>query len=594
VTRPSRRAIALALFVFAGLAFLPTLANGFVKYDDDDYVVQNPMVQHGLTLDSVRWAFTSFHAGNWHPITWLSHIVDWQLFGERAWGHHLVGLLLHLATCLLVFLWLDETTGARWRSAAVAALFAVHPLRVESVAWASERKDLLCAFFFVAACWAHCRSVRARGRSSVWVVVLGALALGAKPMAVTLPFVLLLLDLWPLARTRGERPARWPALVLEKVPLVLLAAGSALLTVKAQKAWGSVTSMQALPFGERLGNAIVNYVHYLAVTLWPVGLVPLYPLPSLGPALAPLIGAAALLLGLTAFVLWRARREPAVLVGWCWFLGVLFPVSGIAQAGLQSIADRYSYLPHLGLFIACAWAVPALGVAGRRALAVALVALLAISAGMSFWLTRFWHDPETLFGRVHRLSPDNPMGNVALAVERMRTGRLAEAEPLLRSAVQEMPGLVTALGNLGNLLVAEGRTAEGVGYLAQAHARLPQDLDVAWAYARALAKAGRLDEAIAAGEEIARQEPDRPGLALQLGTWLGRRGHPAEALALLAHAVELAPDDPAAHEALGVALAQSGRFREAIPELERVLQLAPNFPGARQMLQFAREDAAKQ
>lgn len=588
-----RRRVVLALVALTCVAFAPTLTNGFVKLDDDDYLTQNPVVQRGVTWDGLKWAATSFHAANWHPLTWVSHMVDWELFGPWAPGHHAVGLMLHVLSVVLLFLFLDEGTGMRIRSAAVAALFAVHPLRVESVAWASERKDLLCTLFFIAACWAHLRRVRG-GTNGAAVLVLGALALLSKPMAVTLPCALLLLDVWPLERRLGNAPEPWSRLIREKVPLFLLSVASMVFTVLAQSAGGAVSSTQSVPLTSRLPNAIVNVGQYLALTAWPTKLIPFYPLDPTGPRWWQLLAAVAIIAAISGLA-WRWRRTvPALAVGWLWFLGTLVPVIGLVQVGAQSVADRYTYLPHVGLFLALVWAgsaavPPRLQQAWGALLTVSLVAF----ACESFWLTRFWKDPETLFSHVLALSPDNPMANVAVGVERLREHQLADAERHLRVAVAANPQMATAVGNLANALAAEGRLDEALPLYARARELSPDDLDVAAIYGKVLARAGRLEEAIAQQAFVYDRDPDRPGLALGLGTLLGRTGHPQQAVVVLAHAAQIAPQDPGAHFAYGVALAQRGQFDAAVGELGRAVQLDPAYPGAAEMLRRAREDAGR-
>ena len=583
---PGRTAIALSLAALVFLAFGPTLANGFVEYDDGWYLTGNRVVQQGLSFRGLKWAFTTFEVANWHPLTWLSHMLDWQIFGPRAWGHHLVSLLWHAAVAAVVFLWLDEATSDRARSAAVAALFAVHPLRVESVAWAAERKDLLCAFFFVCACWAHVRRVR-RGGSGNLVAVFALLALLAKPMAVTLPLALLLIDVWPLAR---REPLR--SLIREKLPLFALSAASAIITVLAQTYGGAVSNFEQLPLSSRLGFVALNYAHYLSLTFWPAKLSPLY---LMGRTPTWLIAASAASIAvLTAAAAALFRRRPQILVGWAWFLLTLIPVIGLVQVGVQSVADRYTYLPHLGLFLALAFCVPDLGYRGRVGIAAGLALLLVALGTASFQQTRYWKSPEVLFGHVLTLSPANPAANIAVAVARMREGKLQEAEKHLRIALGSAPESVGALANLASILMGEGRTEEGLALFAHAHRNAPMDLDVLAAYGKALARTGHTDEALEEYQRVYSADPDRPGVEVGLGLLLSQKGRNEEALPLLRHAVSKNPGDAEAHASLGVALARIGQFPQSIAELERAAQINPNDVPVQEMLRRAREDEARQ
>ena len=594
----SRRALALTLFGAVCLAFLPTLQNGFVQLDDAYYLTKNAVVHDGLSWHGLLWAFTTFDAANWHPLTWLTFMLDWQLFGAHAWGHHLIGLLLHASVAVLAFVWLDDCTQDRLRSFCVATLFALHPLRVESVAWASELKDPLSGLFFVWACLAHTRRARAGFRGGeTWVTLLMALSLLAKPTAVTLPLVLLLLDRWPLAR---KEPLR--ALLLEKAPLFALSFLSSVITILAQLSSGAVSTLQQVSIAARLEHAILNVVLYLRLTLWPAGLVPMYPLdPRALPAWQAAAALAAVaVLTLVAALLFRARR--AVLTGWAWFLVMLLPVIGIVQAGAQAIADRYTYLPHLGLFIACAWAIPTVpqlessGAAATRLRTAAFAAFAALAVALgaaSFRQTRYWQSGDTLFGRMQALAPGSTTANLALAVERIGQGRLPEAGQLLQRVLERDPSSAVALSNLGIVRIREGRTEEGLLLLGQARRSVPSDLTISQSYATALAHAGRHEEAIAEYARLYQLEPERPGVALGYGVALGDAGLGAQALAFLRMAVAQAPGDAATHAALGTALARAGSYPEAIRELSQALALQPDFPGAQQMLRNAREDAAR-
>src|SRR5215831_16621564 len=360
------------LIILLGLAvvtvgiYAQVIGHHFITFDDIPYIEENPMVNRGVTLAGLAWAFTTFHAGNWHPLTWIAHMIDSQLFGMTAGGHLLVNALIHAANTLLVFWFLLRTTHARWSSALVAALFALHPLHVESVAWASERKDTLSTFFGLLSLIAYVRYAEAPSISRyAWVAITLALGLLAKPMLVTWPLVMLLLDYWPLRRfkipglerrvesaSHSEAATATARLVWEKLPLFALIAASALITFLAQSHGGAVRTFAAAPVAFRLSNALVSYAKYLLLTFWPSNLAIYYPFARTGIPAWQIIGATFLLIGITVFCLFHRKSAPYLFVGWLWFVGTLVPVIGIVQVGGQAMADRYFYIPSIGLFIA--------------------------------------------------------------------------------------------------------------------------------------------------------------------------------------------------------------------------------------------------
>ena len=458
-----------ALAVTVLLAVAPVVGGGFLVLDDPGYVTANPRVLSGLSLANLRWAATTGHAANWHPLTWLSHQLDVELWGLDARGHHATNLLLHAANALLAALALARLTGSPRRSLAVAALFALHPLRLESVAWIAERKDLLSALFFLLALLAHERWAR-RGGAARYLALLaaGAAAMAAKPMAVTLPGVLLLLDAWPLGRLRA-RP--WRCL-LEKLPLAALAAGTAWATLAVQTAGGAVAGAAELPLGARLAQAARAPFEYLGRTLWPFDLSVLYPHPDLpgGTPQAPL-GAllAALALGAAVAAALAALARPApgargaVAVGALWYLGTLVPVLGLIQVGEQATADRYTYLPHLGLFLALVWpaaeAARRLRLPGRTSL-LAACALLAALAARTSVQARVWRDSTTLLEASLAATPDNPVLLWLAAVEDHRAGRLDRAGARLARAIALRPLFAEARHALARVYRDLGRPRE--------------------------------------------------------------------------------------------------------------------------------------
>ena len=459
--QPSVVAVA-ALLLLTGALFAPVVTHQFINLDDRGYLLDNPQVRQGLTPSSVAWAFTTFHEANWHPLTWLSHMLDVELFGLDPRGHHLMNLLLHGAAAAALLLLLNSLTGRLGSSFWVALFFAIHPLRVESVAWVAERKDVLSALLWMLALAAYLRYARKPGGGR-YLALVGVFALGllAKPMLVTLPAVLLLLDFWPLGRLRSA--SAFGRLAIEKAPLALLSTLSAIVTVKAQQASQAVIPMSAIPLPERLANAVVSPAAYLAKTLWPDPLAVYYPEQAGGPGAAVVIAAVLLLLLASAAAIHGARRRPFLITGWCWYLGVLLPVSGLVQVGDQSLADRYSYLPSVGLGIAGVWLLrEASRNSGRlrAALVIGGVCLtLAWSATTSRYL-RSWKDGITLFEHTLRVTRNNWMAHASLGGEYADQGRLEAAAEQFRLGLAINPKHASSRYNLGRSYQLLGNTEQ--------------------------------------------------------------------------------------------------------------------------------------
>lgn len=489
MNRKTTISIVLALAALTIAVYAPVAGFGFVQLDDPAYVTENAQVLRGLTADGMAWAFTTGEAANWHPLTWLSHMLDVQLFGVTPGAHHLVGAGLHLLNTLLLFGLLVRLTGARWRSALVAALFAVHPLHVESVAWVAERKDVLSTLFGLLAMWAYVSYVKTPDwRRYAALLVLYALSLMAKPMLVTLPFLLLLLDWWPLARLqqtatpaapaarrRKGRPAparpagpgllsrAWP-LVREKLPLLALAIASSIVTVIVQQRGGAVSTLQTFPFGLRLQNAVVSVVAYLGSALWPRGLTVLYPFPESVPGWQ--VAGALAVLGAVSLIAYRlSSRQPYVCVGWLWYLVMLVPVAGLVQVGLQARADRYTYLPLTGIFIMVAWGGAAL-VERRpvlRAVAAGTAAAAVAACAVAAWTqVGFWTDNVTLFTRATMitLNVDEFEAHMSLGTSLGNQGRIDEARQHFSEAARLRPQSDAAHCSLGLALARTGRLDE--------------------------------------------------------------------------------------------------------------------------------------
>ncbi len=396
----------------------------FVNYDDDLYVTDNPHVKAGLTREGAIWAFVATHAGNWHPLTWLSHMLDCEVYGVNPWGHHLTNLLLHIGNTILLFLLFRHVTGAVWRSTLVAALFALHPLHVESVAWVSERKDVLSTLFWLSTMWTYLRHVESPGFRWYLLALLSfALGLMAKPMLVTLPFVLLLIDYWPLGRlqfgqsnrthesmTPGLQRSSVSSLIFEKVPFFAISAVSSTVTYIVQLSAGAMPSQDVLPLQVRTANALVSYISYIGKMIWPHHLAVSYPHPGSNLPLWQIAGASLLLVFISALVIRGAGRFPYLVVGWLWYLGTLVPVIGLVQVGSQAMADRYTYVPLIGLFVIIVWGAPNLVRRWRhgRFLLVSSSGVLLLTLMACTWLqTSYWKDSFTLFQRTLDVTADN-------------------------------------------------------------------------------------------------------------------------------------------------------------------------------------------
>ncbi len=536
--------LALAAAVLA--VYAPVVGFDFVNLDDQLYVYGNPNVRAGFTPEGIRWAFMNLDANFWHPLTWLSHMLDWQLFGPNASGHHAMGLLLHVACTLLLFMALSRMTNRFWESAAVAALFALHPLHVESVAWVSERKDVLSTFFFMLTLLAYPRYAenRSAGRA-LTVIIPYALGLMAKPMLVTVPFVLLLLDVWPLRRF-GETGLRWAAakpLVIEKIPLVLLALPAGIMAVVAQDRGAALATMDLVPLGMRLSTAAVGAVTYLWKTVWPFELAVHYPLGPVDAGIA--IGAALILCLLTALASFACRRYPYVTVGWLWYLLTLAPVSGIVQVGCHSMADRYTYIPLIGIFIIAAWGIPELFLRvsdRRKIIALTSGVLLLVMAAATVYHLQFWRDSETLFLRALAVTGPSGVAENNLATALISRGAYAEALPHILRAVELRPTDEEVVFNAGNALAGLRRDDEAKGWFEKAIGMNPRFSRAYTNLGALLVRQQKFDEAIRKLEVAEGLNPGCSLTRLNLAVALARTGRTKEAAARLEEAVRLAPD----------------------------------------------------
>ena len=586
---PTRhRAVTAVLLVALTLAALsPVLFNDFISYDDEQYVTRNHHVRAGLTAEGLRWALTTDDAANWHPLTWASHMLDVQMFGKNAHGHHLTSLLLHLASTLLLFLVLTTTTGATGRSALTAGLFGVHPLHVESVAWIAERKDVLSALFFMLTLGAYVRYAEAASARRYGVVMLAfAAGLAAKPMLVTLPFVLLLLDYWPLERWRVAAPK---TLVLEKAPLIPFVIASSIATFIAQSRGGAVNSLEIFPFGVRVDNAVVAYGVYLWKTLWPADLAFFYPHPAGFHPLWQAGLAAAVMIVVTTIAIRERRRRPYLIVGWLWYVGTLVPVIGLVQVGAQSWADRYTYVPLIGVFIIAAWGAAEVlaPLASMRALCALGAAVLAVLAALSHAQAERWRDSVTLYEHDLRVTGANPVVENLIGVTLADRGENAGAIPRFERAIQLSPSYVRAYDNLGAALIKTGRAADAIGRLETAIRIDPGAPEPRNTLGVALCRLNRPEEAIDQFQEALRLRPDNPAALTNLGSALVSTGSVDEGTRMYEKALRLDAHYAEAHNKLGLLFAQQGRVKEALAQLNVAVADEPDYAEARQNLAMA-------
>ena len=608
------RLLCLALAVGTLAIYSRVLYFDFTNYDDPDYVTENAHVRTGMSLRNFGWALTSSHSDNWHPVTWMSHMLDCQIYGLKPAGHHLTNVLFHAVNAVLLFELLRRMTGALWRSAIVAALFAWHPLRVESVAWISERKDVLSAFFGLLTIWAYIRfaeeSKIQNPKSKIFyasALVLFALGLMAKPMLVTLPFVLLLVDYCPLSRASLAL-----RLLLEKIPFFLLSATSSLVTFLVQRNGGAVMTTRNLPMTERIENAAISYCRYLGKAFWPADLSIFYPRPAHWP-IGIVIPCVAVLLAISVAVLVLRRRQPWLPVGWFWFLGTLVPVIGLVQVGDQSMADRYTYIPEMGLLVMFVWSVADF-VESRRGMHQAAImvtaAIILICAALTWVQIGYWQDTETLFQHALTVTPNNYAATWHLGDFYADHHSPADAMEMYRRTLEVAPGCFQARNNLGKLLLAQGHLPEAMTQfkktieLRPSHARAHNNLgivlyrqnhmdeairefrealrlnaDLAGAHnnlALALLRIGKAGEAIAEFQTGTALDPSDADAQFNFGTALEDQGRLDEAIGRFRQAVLLQPGQADAHNSLGAALGRKGLADEAIAQFQEAIRLDPN------------------
>lgn len=571
------------LFVLAILPYFGIWNFDFVSLDDPQYITQNPQVQAGLTTDSIAWAWTTTTASNWHPISWLSHMLDVEIYGLNAGGHHVSSVLLHGFNTLLLFGFLARATGNVGRSAFVAALFAVHPLHVESVAWVSERKDVLSTFFMLLCLWSYLAWVK----TPTWVAYAAvglslAMGLMAKPMLVTLPFVLLLLDAWPLNRltlVHFDR-AVFIGLLKEKLPLFALALASIIITVLVQGKGGAIASTQTVSLDIRLANAVVSYVNYILHMFAPVDLAALYPFPITIPVWKWL-GSVMLLLSVTAIALKYRITRPWLMVGWLFFLGTLVPVIGLVQVGSQAMADRYTYVPLIGLFIIISWGgYDLLGKSANKTtplLATALLILATLTA-LAYAQSRFWQNSATLWKHTLANTSNNYRAQSAYGSILVTQGKVAEAIPYFRNAIRIQPQFARAHNKLGAALAELGQHADAIPYYRNAIAIQSGQAEALNNLGNALAKTGELDEALTYYKSAIAADANYASPHNGLGSALDDLGKLDEAIAEYEKAILLQANFAAAHSNLAVAWFRKGNLEQAVSSAQKAIQLQPANP----------------
>jgi tetratricopeptide (TPR) repeat protein len=577
--------ICISLLALVWVVFGQTLRYDFVNYDDPRYVYQNPRITSGLNIGGIAWAFTHIHSENWHPLTTTTHMLDCQLYGVNAGWHHFTNVLLHTVAVVLLFFALRCMTGALWRSAFVAAIFAVHPLHVESVAWIAERKDVLSAVFFMLTLLAYFHYTRAPAIARyLLVVIVVALGLMSKPMLVTLPFVLLLLDYWPLGRIQAQ-PAcgggQLLKLIVEKIPLIVLSAVSSVVTLLAQR--GAIGWTEQLPIVARISNAIVSYVVYIRQMFWPAKLAVFYPHPENRLSIWEISLAFVILLGITMAAYVLRRKAPFLIVGWLWYLGMLVPVIGLVQVGWQGHADRYTYLPQVGLYIAVTWTVADLTRSWRFQrilLGAGAIFILGAFSWRAWVQTSYWRNSEALFTHALAVTENNDVALNNLGILSLEKGQLDDAISKLEAAINVRPDNGPAHDNLAKALLKKGRVAEAMVHYRKFLEIEPQNVEARNILGTVLIQQGYVRDAIDQWQQALAIQPDNGNAASNLA-WVFATC-PEDSIRDGPRAVDLAQKAmriaggkiPMIYRVLAAAYAENGRFNDAIEAAERGAELS--------------------
>ena len=620
---PSQKKLIVCLLLFlATLAVFWQVKNhDFINLDDEQYVTQNPNVRAGLTFKGVAWSFTTAYADFWHPLTWLSHMLDWQLFGPWAGGHHLTSLILHAANAVLLFLALMALTGAFWQSAFVAALFSLHPLHVESVVWVAERKDVLSTFFFLLALAAYARYARSPGwKNGLAVFIPFLFSLMAKPTYVTLPLILLLLDYWPLkrmeAQTQGQEPnpkqkkkqtqreekpepdrkAILLNLIKEKIPLLMASLLFGIMAIIAQSRSESSTFAD-WPFWVRTANALISTVSYLWMTFWPAGLAPFYPHTGMAVSLLKALPAGAMMIAVSVIAIRYARRFPYLTVGWFWYLITLAPVCGLLQVGKHSMADRYTYIPLVGIFILLTWGAvdlaKKLGLK-KNILAAAAGTVLAALVAVTWVQVSYWQNSVILFEHALAVTSGNYLAHTNLGVALNRNGKGEEAASHYLEAIRINPNFSSTQFNLANYYAARGNKEEAYRHYQEAIRIRPDYANAHSNLGVLLASQRSFEEAAAQYEKALRIEPANAGFHYNYGVALANQGRLPEAARQFRDALALRPNYAEAHNDLGKVIMMEGKTAEAASQFREALWIRPNFTEARRNLDIVLESQKQQ
>ena len=543
----------------------------FVNYDDKKYITENQHVQAGLTLKSIAWAFTSTHASNWHPLTWLSHMLDCQIYGLNPKGHHFTNVFFHILNSILLFLVFKKMTGAFWESAFVAALFALHPLHVESVAWAAERKDVLSTFFWMLTMGAYILYVKNPGiKKYLLTILLFALGLMAKPMLITLPFVLLLLDYWPLGRF-NKRSLAYP-LVREKIPLFILAAASSFVTLFVQQR--TVGSLEVFPITVRISNAIISYVGYIVKMILPHNLAVLYPHPGM-PPVWQVTGACLVLVFISFMAVKTFKRYPCFAVGWLWYLGTLVPVIGLVQVGLQSMADRYTYIPLTGIFVIIAWSAPDRMAKWRHKkywLTAASAILLSILMAITWFQVRHWTNGITLFSHAIDVTENNSVAHNNLGNALAGQGKASEAIKHYTDALHIDPMYADAHNNLGNVLADQGKISEAIKHYTEALRIKPDFAEAQSNLKNVSAFLNEINEAIKELQKLVEINSEDPELHYDLGNLYCKKGEFDKAIFQYEKSLSIQPDNPATYYNLACMYSIQNKIEKSLDFLKRAIE----------------------
>jgi Tfp pilus assembly protein PilF len=589
--------ICLFLVVTTLAVYWQVLDNDFVNYDDDKYVTENAHVNKGVTFDSLTWAFTSSHASNWHPLTWISHMIDCQLYGLNPRGHHLTSLLFHVANTLLLLLILARMTGALWQSSFVAALFAIHPLHVESVAWVAERKDVLSTFFMMLTVWAYILYVKkGEVKRYLLVVLFFVLGLMSKPMLITLPFILLMLDFWPLGRLCLLRDTRNVVtgqqtnektdifrLVLEKVPFFALAVASSVVTFIVQERGGAMVLLKSYSLQTRIINAFVAYIEYIVNMVWPVELAVLYPHPGNSLPLWKGVVAGLALVLITILVIRKARKIPYLAVGWFWYVVTLIPVIGIVQVGPQAMSDRYTYITLIGLFVIIAWGAKDLlskWLHRKICLGTLAAIILPVLMVLTWKQVQYWENSITLFKHTLKHTTNNFVIHNNLGVVLKEQGRTEEAIKHYLQALRSNPDYAPAHYNLGVAYAKSGKYKKAIETYKKAIRIKPDYADAHYNLGVAYAGSGKHKKAIEIFLQVLRIDPDNAQAHSNLGAAYVGSGKYKEAIEVFLQALRIDPDNVQAHYNLGIAYGVLGKYKEAAEAFMQAIRINPDDAGA--------------